>query len=206
MDADAFARQKFDKMKRDAKKENIRKVSELMKNKGDAETVFNKCISLHQSQNQKNGTYLEHIIENLLRVYEIPFLRQVSDADGIIIPPGPRMGTHDIILDAKFGDAIKDKIIISCKASIRERYKQDRHLGAKKVYLVSFEHKHTLPSRFGIEVVTIGNNGALKKLLEGLAVELLSKDTSVSCSQPSSDVGAQAHHPMTTAPDQTPVA
>lgn len=206
--ADALAIQTYEQCTRVRKDEGLTAISELITHGASPSEIYAKCVSIHQSRNSTNGAILEKIVEEALTRHGIPFLRQVSDQNGIISTK-KRGSVHDIIIDAKLGDNIKNKIVLSCKTSLRERYKQDGHLIAKEVYMITFDDPKTLTKyeNGGITIVTIGKDDAFEKLLKALAARYakpLVTDTLESCSQPSSCVGGEGRPPMTTTLDQTP--
>ena len=202
--ADSYAIETHKVLTNERKEKGLAEVALLMSQGASPEDVYAKCVSIHQSHNSTNGSFLEKIIEDLLTARGIPFLRQVSDQGGVISAK-KRGCVHDIIIDAKLGDSLKDKIVISCKTSLRERYKQDGHLLAKEVCMVTFDHPRTL-DKYGVNIVSIGKDDALEKLLSRLAAEQLSKDTSGSCCPPFSSADGSAPHPTTTPLHQTPEA
>jgi hypothetical protein len=138
--------------------------------------LFNKANSLAQSSRCKNGRLLEEIMEQLLKDVGITFLRQVShNSDGLICKPKVGHSVHDIVVNAKLGDKLSEKTIISCKTSVRERYKQDGDLPAKKVYMVTFDRlsPRTIENyqKKNMHMVCIGKDGALDKMFEDLLLE-----------------------------------
>jgi hypothetical protein len=107
--------------------------------------LFNTSVSIFQSEKCKGGKGFESIIENQLRINDIPFVPQVAiDKNGIIIGTGTTIENHahtlDILVGANSVDSIKGKyikdyIVISCKTTVRERWNQDEW---------TFEHKPKL--------------------------------------------------------------
>lgn len=166
--ADAFCVERRDRFNNEKDLEIQRRVEKSMKT-GSYKTIYDVCVSLHNSFNSRSGKLLETSIEEILTTRKIPFLRQVSVKNGIISPK-KRGAVHDIIIDAKLGDNIRDKVMISCKTSVRDRYKQDGKIDAKKLYLFTYDR----PSDFekyievGITLITIGN-GALEAIMTELA-------------------------------------
>tara|TARA_Y100000389_G_scaffold30749_1_gene26024 strand:+ start:72 stop:653 length:582 start_codon:yes stop_codon:yes gene_type:complete len=90
------------------------------------------CLRLEQGSKSKNGKEFESVIENQLRVNNIPYMSQVAiDSDGKIIGTGTVVDDHahtlDIVVgrDIKNGCSISDFIVLSCKTTVRERWRQD---------------------------------------------------------------------------------
>lgn len=106
--------------------------------------VYQACVGVNQSQRSKKGKSLEKIIENLLMEHDIPYLSQaaVDTATGTICKSSRSSKSthiHDFIIDAKLGDTIHDKIVLSCKTSLRERWRQDANIKCKKLYMITLE-------------------------------------------------------------------
>lgn len=99
--------------------------------------IYKKCISMHQSKNHASGVFLENsILEEELQKNAMPYKKQVTiDNRGIIIGielekvKRPKLnGTHKldfVVGDVQVGKSITEYIVISCKKSCRERWKQD---------------------------------------------------------------------------------
>jgi hypothetical protein len=109
----------------------------------DAKIIYDACISLFQSNKSKKGKTFERIIEDMFADEGVPFLSQGHVATNGMIVHNKR-GQHgirkpDFILDAKIGDSIQDKTIVSTKLSLRERKNQDINIASKckRVYLLS---------------------------------------------------------------------
>lgn len=171
--ADAHCLASYEKWKNEHATARLADVKQAMET-GNPELVYAKCISLYNSNNSLSGGVLEKIVEGLLKERGVPFLRQkATDADGTIIAQ-KRGSVHDIIIDAKLGDNIKDKVIVSCKTSLRDRYKQDGNLNAKSVYMVTFDAPKDFKkyTDMGIHVVTVGT-GALEAMLAGFSAPLV---------------------------------
>lgn len=120
--------------------------------------IYETCISIHQKNNNTKGRNLENIVSSILDNSDIPYLRQATaDNNGIIIP-GRRF---DFVIDAKYGDRLKDKIILSCKRSLRERFLQDANIQCNKLFMITMDHKNTnyrnkLLKNHGIDLIVIG--------------------------------------------------
>ena len=166
MEADQDCLKEFQTRIQNLRTESVRELSKLRWNFSFTDDeLFDKAVSVHQSGMSRRGRILEEIIEGLLRQRGVPFLTQVSDQSGIISPK-KRGFVHDIIIDANLGDKLEDKIIVSCKTSIRERYKQDKNLKCKKLYLVTMEKVKDREKYIsnGITIVTVGT-GELESML-----------------------------------------
>ena len=142
-----------------------------------AEDLYNKCNGIAQSRRTRRGKMFEAVLEEMLKDRGIPFLKQVShNADGIIT--ASKRGTvHDIIVNAQLGDALSEKIIVSCKASLRERYKQDANLPCRKLFMVTLDkvpqaknHKY---AAMGVNIVCVGQDGSLDSMFEELEREVI---------------------------------
>lgn len=125
---------------------NLHKIRDFLWNEchvriSDAQVqcLYNIAVSIHQSKCSRSGKDLENTIGALLTSHNIPYITQacVHPTEGTIVPAARGLHRHDIILDAKIGDAIRDKIIISCKVSLRERFLQDANVPCKRLYMVT---------------------------------------------------------------------
>lgn len=94
--------------------------------------LYDLSISIHQSMKCTVGKGFESIIENNLHMNNIPFKKQVIiDKDGKIIGTGTNKKGHehtiDIVIgyDIENGRNISDFIVLSCKYSSRERWRED---------------------------------------------------------------------------------
>lgn len=108
-------------------------------NETQVQTLYNLAVSIHQSKCSRSGKDLETRIEQLLQLHNIPFIKQacVHPIEHTIVPPGRGLHRHDIILNAAIGDSIRDKIIISCKVSLRERFLQDSKVPCRRLFMVT---------------------------------------------------------------------
>lgn len=117
-------------------------------NEDNMEKMYNKAISLFQTMKITRGKSFEEIIEHELTSCNIPFLRQATvDSDGVIVATSKNkkgMRKPDIIIDAKVGDNIRDKMIISIKYSLRERKYEDTSVATmcKQLYLLTVQVKN----------------------------------------------------------------
>jgi hypothetical protein len=107
--------------------------------------LYNKSISLHQSRNQKNGSFLENdIINKTLSEHRLSYRQQVTiDKSGVIIGFGNKIKCHHIIDfvvgdNIEIGKSITEYNVISCKTTCRERWTQDEwsFLIAPKLYIL----------------------------------------------------------------------
>ena len=138
--------------------------------------VYDKSVSIHNSAISRNGRALEKIIEKFLYDRNIPFLPQAAYDERGVIKKVKEWAVHDIIIDAKVGDNIENKVIISCKTSLRERWKQDETAAreCKSLYLVTFNKPIKSLAKYikaGITLVSIGHLDALETMLSKLAEE-----------------------------------
>lgn len=146
-------------------KPNLEILRRYIKDSGpkiDYKKIYETCITIHQKNNYTKGHNLENVISDILDEYGISYKRQViADKDGIIVPSQKTGRRYDFIIDAKYGDSLNDKIVISCKRSLRERFMQDSHVPCKKLYMVTMEHKtlkfaNRLRAEFGINLIVVG--------------------------------------------------
>ena len=95
--------------------------------------LYNKSISLHQSNMQGNGDFLENdIVVSELIKHNIPFKKQVTiDKDGIIVGFNEKKSKCYHIIDfvignnIEVGKSITEYKVLSCKTTCRERWTQD---------------------------------------------------------------------------------
>jgi hypothetical protein len=108
-----------------------------------ASNVYKTCVSINQKYRTQKGKMLEKCVEDVLKEHDIPYLSQATvDTAGVIHAlRGKRKGVHvhDFIIDASFGDTIDNKIIISCKTSLRERWRQDANVQCAKMYMITMD-------------------------------------------------------------------
>lgn len=94
--------------------------------------IYDKTISFRQSSVCKKGKMFDDVIENLLKSNDIKFYSQVfikfNDKEAYVSEK-PTNTKVDFVINLNNGDIknknIKDLIILSCKFSCRERYKED---------------------------------------------------------------------------------
>ena len=133
---------------------------------------------VYKRKRSKTGRIFESVLEDMLRERGISFISQVShDANGVICAK-KRGYVHDIIIDAKIGEPLKNKIVISCKTSLRERYKQDAKIPCRKMFMVTLE-KVTSTEKYAstdIQVVSIGHENALENMFVELEVDAFVSD------------------------------
>lgn len=117
-----------------------------------AYNIYKTCVSMNQQSRSNKGKLLEQCIEDVLKARQIPYLPQVTvDTTGIIHKSrGQKKGVHvhDFVIDAQVGDSIRDKIVLSCKTSLRERWRQDANVQCAKMYMITMEmcSKHVMAS------------------------------------------------------------
>jgi len=94
--------------------------------------LYNKSISLHQSNMKGNGDFLENdILVDILDRNSICYKQQVTiDKLGIIVGFNERKKCYHIIdfvigEGIEIGKSIKEYKVISCKTTCRERWTQD---------------------------------------------------------------------------------
>jgi hypothetical protein len=95
--------------------------------------IYNKSISIHQSNIQGNGDFLENnILATELKSKNISFRQQVTiNKDGIIVGFNEKKSKCYHIVDfvvgnnIEIGQSITDYKVISCKTTCRERWTQD---------------------------------------------------------------------------------
>jgi flagellar hook-basal body complex protein FliE len=141
-----------------------------------AKEVYSFANSAAQRNRNKRGKAFEAALESMLTELKIPFIRQVSHDNTGKIKSDKRGVVHDIVIDAALGDMLQDKIIISCKTSLRERYKQDSLVPCKKMYMVTLDRvsERTMAKYDKIcELVMIGENNALQNMLSEIMAQVL---------------------------------
>lgn len=95
--------------------------------------LYNKSISIHQSNIQGNGDFLENdIVVSELTKHNIPFKQQVTiGKDGIIVGFNEKKSKCYHIIDfvignnIEVGKSIMEYKVLSCKTTCRERWTQD---------------------------------------------------------------------------------
>ena len=119
--------------------------------------IYNKSISIRQSNVQKNGSDLEEVTEKFLELNNIPFKRQVViDKDGIIVERKKEKCDHilDIVVgeNINYGSNISNFKVLSCKTTCRERWTQDSGWSMnnppRKYILVTLTSDYPPSSRF----------------------------------------------------------
>lgn len=149
-----------------------------------AASIYKTCVGLNQQNRAKKGKMLEKCIEDVLVENKIPFLSQVVvDTSGVIhAVKGRRKGVHvhDFVINASFGDTIQNKMILSCKTSLRERWRQDANLQCAKMYMITMDtcSKHVMESlrENNIELVVVGGGDTgltLQQCIDDIKKELL---------------------------------
>jgi len=123
--------------------------------------VYNKSISIRQSNVQKNGAWLEKIIVEFLTNAKIKFKEQVTiDKSGKVIGFNMKKNKTYHILDIVIGDSIvegksiTDFKVLTCKTTCRERWTQDDwslDVARKpnKIILITISDDYPLSERFG---------------------------------------------------------
>lgn len=132
-----------------------------------AANIYKTCIGINQQHRAQKGKMLEKCIEDVLKENNIPYLSQVVvDTTGIIHAfRGKKKGVHihDFIINASFGDSVHDKMILSCKTSLRERWRQDANIECSKMYMITMDtcSKHVMASlkENRIQLVVVGGEG-----------------------------------------------
>ena len=121
--------------------------------------LYNTSISIHQSNIQGNGNFLEnHILVDILNHYHIPYKQQVTiDQTGKIVGFNHKKNKCYHIIDfvigenIEIGKSITDYTVISCKTTCRERWTQDdwSYTFAPQMYiLLTISDDYPLSSRF----------------------------------------------------------
>lgn len=121
--------------------------------------LYNKSISVSQSDRCTSGKKFESEIEKMLDNERIPYKKQVAiDTNGIILGTGTKDPRVAHVLDIVVGDGfciganITDFIVISCKTTLRERWKQDewtKTYPPKLYYLSTVSDDYPQPQNFG---------------------------------------------------------
>lgn len=121
--------------------------------------LFNKSVSIFQSNKSSSGKKFESEIEKILDNERIPYQKQVIiDKNGVIIGTGTRKKRLAHVIDIVVGDGIviganiTEFIVISCKKSVRERWNQDewtRTYPPKLYYLTTASDDYPEPQKFG---------------------------------------------------------
>ena len=121
--------------------------------------LYNKSISMHQSNIQSNGDFLENnIVAKELLAKNIPFRQQVTiNKDGLIVGFNEKKSKCYHIIDFVIGvnitlDAsITEYKVISCKTTCRERWTQDDWTftySPSKYILLTISNDYPTSSRF----------------------------------------------------------
>lgn len=120
--------------------------------------LFNKSVSISQSNKCSSGKKFESEIEKILDNERIPYQKQVSiDNNGVIIGTGTNVDGVAHVLDIVVGDGIfiganiTEFIVISCKTSVRERWNQDewtKTYPPKLYYLSTVSDDYPQPQKF----------------------------------------------------------
>lgn len=95
--------------------------------------LYNKSISIHQTNMQGNGKFFEiDIVVSELIKHNIPFKQQVTIGEnGIIVGFNEKKKKCDHIIDfvignnIEVGESIIEYKVLSCKTTCRERWRQD---------------------------------------------------------------------------------
>lgn len=141
------------------------------------EDLYNKCISIRQRAVTTKGKALENAIACLLDREKIPYLAQACvNKKHQIIAPAKGYHRHDFIIDAAIGDSYHDKIIISCKTSLRERFLQDANISCKKLFMITMDPKANskldlLESQHKIAIIYISDEKQKNKVICESATE-----------------------------------
>jgi len=120
--------------------------------------VYKKSISIHQSNVQGNGNFLENdILVDMLNQNNIPYKQQVTiDQTGIIVGFNHKKNKCYHIVDfvignIEIGHSITEYKVISCKTTCRERWTQDdwSYTFIPKLYiLLTLSNDYPLSARF----------------------------------------------------------
>jgi hypothetical protein len=139
---------------------NIRELKKVTPLLSDLEILefYNKSISIHQSQKQKNGHFLENIIKLVLDEHNVIYKEQVViDNFGKIVGFNKKTKLCFHVIDfvigenINIGSSVKNNKIISCKTTCRERWTQDdwTFVFPPKLYiLVTISNDYPLSKRF----------------------------------------------------------
>lgn len=111
--------------------EELRKLNTTL-NDNKLLELYNKSISIHQSKNQGNGSFLEKTLIKMLEDANIPYRTQVTiNSSGLITGFNIKKRKCYHIVDfvcgenIDIGKSITDYKVISCKTTCRERWTQD---------------------------------------------------------------------------------
>lgn len=107
-----------------------------------ARDIYKKSVSLHQSSLSTGGRHLEEAVARVFDAHGVQYLPQACvNGDGDIIKARKGYHRHDFVIDGTIGDNIRDRIIVSCKVSLRERFLQDSKVPCKRLFLVTLDEK-----------------------------------------------------------------
>lgn len=135
------------------------------------EQLYKTCNSIAQGRRSSNGRRFEELVASCLRAQNIPFVSQVSidDKTGCIVPRSRGKHVYDFVIDAQVGDLARDKDMVSCKTSLRERYLQDQKSPFRTSYMLTLE-KTSNPAKFlrhDIQVISV-SDATIKDILRSL--------------------------------------
>lgn len=117
--------------------------------------IYHRSISIHQATKQRSGSLLEESVLNILTSNYIPYQQQVViDEKGFIT--NNRKDCYyivDIVVGYSIqpGDHISQYIVLSCKTTCRERWKQDEwtlQFTPKKYLLLTLSNDYPPSKRF----------------------------------------------------------
>ena len=98
----------------------------------DMDKLFRKAISIHQTNKNQNGQFLESLVREILMSENIPFQEQViiNQSGNIVDSSEKRKPCYHIIdfvlgKEIKPGRNIQEYTVLSCKTTCRERWTQD---------------------------------------------------------------------------------
>jgi hypothetical protein len=153
--------EKIEENKKNKTKKIIDELKEICKIDDDKLLldIYNKSISIHQSNNQGNGDFLENnIVVPELTLKNISFRQQVTiDKDGIIVGFNEKKSKCYHIVDfvigknIQIGNSITEYKVISCKTTCRERWTQDDwtfKYAPLKYILLTISNDYPLSARF----------------------------------------------------------
>ena len=99
---------------------------------GDMNKLFQKAISIHQTNKNQNGQFLESLVREMLISENISFQEQVIiNQSGNIVDSVEKRKPCYHIIDFVLGDEIipgrniQEYSVLSCKTTCRERWTQD---------------------------------------------------------------------------------
>lgn len=122
--------------------------------------MYKACNSIAQSKRQRSGQAFEATVADAFDQKGISYLSQVCIIDGRIARKKHGYHVYDFVLNAEYGDSCQDKIMISCKTSLRERYLQDQHVPCSKMVLITLDRVKPAVrekiARAGMDLVCIG--------------------------------------------------